>query len=112
MAASARSSERPALLLPQDAVGEATGDQTVMLARADDLTLVEHDDVVAVAQRGETMRHDDRRLALDDLRHVVLHDHLAFRIERARRLVEQQESRPADQRARDRESLALAARQV
>src|SRR5262249_29403148 len=111
-ATSARSSEGPALLFPQHPVREAVGDEIVVRPAAHDLALVEHDDLVAITQRRKAMRDDDRGLAPDDLRHVVLHDHLAFRIERARRLVQQQDGGPSHQRASDREALALAARQV
>src|SRR5262249_59643561 len=58
------------------------------------------------------MRDDDRRLASDDARHVVLHDHLAFGVERAGGLVEQEDRRPPHQRARNCEALALSARQI
>jgi hypothetical protein len=78
----------------------------------DDLRLIEHDDLVAIAERGEAVRDDDRRLALDDFGHVVLDDHLAFRIERAGRLVEQQDRGAPHQGAGDGQALLLPAREV
>ena len=45
-----------------------------------------------------------------DLRHVLLDDPLAFVVERAGRLVEDQDARIGDQRAGDGDALALAAR--
>ena len=46
-----------------------------------------------------------------DRAHVVLDDALAFVIERAGRLIEDQDARIADEGARDRDALALAARE-
>ena len=44
--------------------------------------------------------------------HVLLDDALALVVERARRLVEDQDARIGDQRAGDRDALALAAREA
>src|SRR2546428_8354067 len=41
-----------------------------------------------------------------------MHERLALRIERIRRLIEDEDPRPAEHRARDRQTLALAPRQL
>ena len=66
---------------------------------ADDLAPVKDEDSVRIAQEREPMRHDDHGPAFDDARHVVLNDHLAFRVEGARRLVQDQDARPSIRRA-------------
>ena len=58
------------------------------------------------------MGDDENRAPFGDLRHVLLDDPLAFIIERARGLVEDQNTRLAQERARNRDALALAARKA
>ena len=58
------------------------------------------------------MGDDDDRPAARHGGQVLLNDGLAFGVERARRLVEHQHRRIVDQCPRDRQPLALAARQV
>ena len=57
------------------------------------------------------MGDDQDRAALGDLFHVLLDDALALVVERARRLVEDQDARIGDERAGNGDALALAARQ-
>ena len=70
------------------------------------------DDAVGAPHGREPVRDDEHRAPLGDLAHVLLDDALALVIERARRLVEDQDARIGDQRARDGDALALAARQL
>ena len=70
------------------------------------------DDAVGATHGGEAVRDNDDGAPLGDLDHVVLDDALAFVVERTGRLVEDQNARIGDQRARDRDALALAARQA
>ena len=58
------------------------------------------------------MRDDDHRSALRDATDVVVDYRFAVRIERAGRLVEDENARVEDQRARDGEALALAAGKI
>ena len=82
--------------------------------RADllDLALVEHGEAVAHRQRLLlVVRHVDERdadLALDALE-LDLHLLAQLEVERAERLVEQQHARAVDDRAGERDALALAA---
>ncbi len=61
---------------------------------------------------GEPVRDDQRRASLAQLGDRLLHVTLGFRIQRRGRLVEQDDRRILDQRARDRDALALAAGQL
>src|SRR6185312_8414923 len=58
------------------------------------------------------MRDDNDRAAGSDAPDVLIDDGLTVRIERARRLIEDQDPRIEDQRPGNREPLALATRQV
>ena len=85
-----------------------------MRAGLGDAAALEHVDAVGVHDRGQPVRDQDRH-------HVLARPHLADRladlllgqrVERRRRLVEDQQVRPAQQRARDRQALLLAARHL
>src|SRR5215470_2375050 len=81
-----------------------------MRAHFDDASGVQHDDAVGAANRREPVRDDDRRATGHQIVERLLHHHLAFGVERAGRLVEDQNWRVLQNRARDRDALALAAR--
>src|SRR5229473_1250838 len=92
--------EVPMLLVPQPAVDVATVEQLLMGADVVDAAAFEHEDRVGADQRGEAVRNDDQRPALRDAQQVGVDDGLAVGIERAGCLVEDQDPRIADQRAR------------
>ena len=77
----------------------------------DDAALVHHQDAVAGEHGREPVRDHDGGALLHQPRERVLHQRLAFGIERGGRLVEQQERRVAQDRARNGDALALAAGQ-
>ena len=58
------------------------------------------------------MRDDNEGAALSDAQQIGVDDGFAFGVERARCLVEDKDTRIADQRPGDREALALAARKI
>ena len=80
-----------------------------MAAGLDDAAVVEHDDLVGVAHGREPVRDRDRRPALREPVERLLHEPLGLGVERARRLVEDEDRRVAQDRARDRDPLLLAA---
>src|SRR5690606_2376398 len=82
-----------------------------MCADRGDAATFHDDDPVGLADGREAVRDDDRRAVLHQPLERLLHGALAFRIERARRLVEQQDRRVLEERAGDRDALALAARE-
>ena len=80
-----------------------------MPARLDDAAVVEHDDLVGVADGREPVRDRDRRPSLGEPVERLLHEPLGLGVERARRLVEHEDRRVAQDRPRDRDPLLLAA---
>ncbi len=70
-----------------------------------------HEDAVARQHGGKPVRDHERRAIGHQPGQRRLHQRLAFRIERGCRLVEQQERRVAQDRARDGDALALTAGQ-
>ena len=79
------------------------------MPRADDAAVVEHDDLVGERDRREAVGDDDRRPAAHRLAQAVADLRLGRRVDRRGRVVEDQDSRVDDERARDRDALALAA---
>ena len=73
--------------------------------------LIEHQDAVAGQHRRKPVRDDQRGAVLHQPGERGLHQRLAFGIERGGGLVEQQQRRAAQDRARDGDALALAAGQ-
>ena len=70
---------------------------------------VEHDERVHAAHGRQPMRDHDRRPARHQRPERVLNERLALGVERARGLVEDQDRRVLQDRARDRDALALSA---
>ena len=68
------------------------------------------EDQVGVADRREPVGDDDRRAADREAVEGLLHEALGLHVERARGLVQHEHRRVAEERARDREPLLLAAR--
>src|SRR5260221_8454963 len=96
----------------QGCVAPASGDELVVGAVFDKAAAVDGDDAVAAADGREPMRDDEHRSPPRNLLHALLDDALALVIERARRLVENEDARIGDERARDRQPLLLAAREA
>ena len=86
--------------------------QLVVRAALDDLAVLEHQDLVGAADRRQPVRDDERRPALPQRAQAVLDQRLALAVEARRRLVEDQDARVGEDRARDRDPLALAAREL
>ena len=80
-----------------------------MAALRDEPAFIEHDDAVGIAHRRKAMRNGKRRAGLGELAERCLNECLAFGIERARRFIKEQDGRIAQDRAGDRDALALAA---
>ena len=86
-------------------------EQLVVRALLDDLAVLEHDDQVGVADRREAVRDDERGPAVQEAAERALDLALGADVDRARRLVEDQDPRVGEQRARERDELALAERE-
>ena len=85
--------------------------QLVEAAALHDAAAVEHEDARGVAHRGEPVGDDEGGAALHHLVEGGGHLGLGRGIERARRLVEDQDRRVLQQRPGDRQPLPLAARE-
>ena len=81
------------------------------LPALDDAAVVEHQDAGGVAHGRKPVRDHEGGAVLHHLVERGLHLHLGGGVERAGRLVEDQDRRVLHQRARDRDALALAARE-
>jgi hypothetical protein len=85
-------------------------DQIIMGTVFDDAATIKRYDPVGTPHRREPVRDDEDGAAARDLRHVLLDYSLTLVIERARRLVENEDARINDERARNRDPLLLPAR--
>ena len=83
-----------------------------MRAARDDAAGVEDDDAVDVRNSGQAVRDDDRGGAVVDGAERFLHDRFEPRVECARGFVQDENRRTPQQRARDRQPLTLAAREL
>ena len=93
-------------------VAAARGEQLLVRADLGDAAAVEHDDLVGVADGREPVGDRDRRPALGQPLERLLDGALGLRVERGRRLVEDEDRRVAQDRPRDRDPLPLAAREA
>mmetsp|Transcript_6267 Transcript_6267/g.9457 ORF Transcript_6267/g.9457 Transcript_6267/m.9457 type:complete len:503 (+) Transcript_6267:362-1870(+) len=80
-----------------------------MSAALDDAAVLEDDNLVRIDDGGEAMGDDDRRPSHHQTVQGLLHQLLVLRVERRRRLVEQQDLGVLEQRARDGDALLLSA---
>src|SRR5208337_2773656 len=92
------------LLAPELAVGQTPLQQRAVRADIDRSPFVQHKDLLAVDQGRQTVARDAKQVGVEQ--------RLAFRIEGARRLVENEDARIGDQRTGDREPLSLSAQEV
>src|SRR6516162_3936959 len=95
----------------QRCIAAAGLDQRVMGAVFDQAATLERDDAIRRPHGRKPVRDDENRPPLGDLLHVLLNDTLALIVEGARRLIEDQNARIGDERAGNRDALALAARE-
>src|SRR6266536_329709 len=91
-------------------VPAAPAHQFIMGPVLDDTAALDRDDAVGATYGREPVCDHKHGTPFDDAAHVVLDDPLALVIERARRLVEDQDARVRDQRPGDGDALALAPR--
>ena len=93
-------------------VASALAQQFVMAAGFGDRAVLDDKDAVGIDDGVQPVRDHDRRAALAETLDGALHLPLGFGIERGGGLVEQDDRRVLEQRARDRDALALAAGQL
>src|SRR5579872_4484248 len=100
------------LLMPQRAINLAATNQFVMTPNVRDFATLEHQDGVGGDKRSKPVRNDDHGSAARDSRNIGVDDGLAFCVQRAGRLVQNENSWVQDQGPGDREPLSLTAGQV
>src|SRR5215468_3416446 len=93
-------------------IAAALLDQLVVRAVLGDAAALDGDDAVGRPDRRQPVGDNEHRPAARDLRHVLMDDALALVVERAGRLVEDQDARIGHQGAGNGDALALAARQA
>ena len=69
----------------------------------------DHQNLIGAANGGEPVRDDERRAPAHQLREAFLNQHFGFGIEARSRFVQNQDARVGQNRARDRNALALPA---
>src|ERR1043166_6929146 len=83
-----------------------------MRAALDDLAGFEHEDLIRAANRRQPMRDDEGGAARTQAPQTILDHLLALAAEPRRRFVKKEEARVGENRARNRDALPLAARQL
>ena len=83
-----------------------------MRAHLDDVTLPQHKDRVRIADGREAMRDDETCARARELGHRMLDETFRTRVDRARRLVENEDFGISQQGTSDGDELALARRYV
>ena len=83
-----------------------------MRALLDDPAVLEHDDLAGALDRGEPVGDDDRGAAGEQPPQAGLDPALGVDVDVRGRLVEHEDARVGDQRARERDELALAGREL
>ncbi len=78
-----------------------------MPSALDDRTILQHQDLVGIDHRGQSMRNHQRRVSAGYLLERRLDLAFGLRIERGRCLVEDQDPRVLENGARDRHALLL-----
>src|SRR6516165_5540028 len=88
----------PGLQAVERSIAAAGSDQIVMGAVLNEAARVQSDDPISAAHGREPVRDDEDGAALGDLLHIALDDALAFIIERAGCLIENQDAGIGDER--------------
>lgn len=102
------SEEGAGLAIPKVRVFAAGIDQACVRAVLDDLAVVQYHDAIERGHGGKTVCHHDGRAPLHEVRQRILHERLAFGVERAGSFVQYKDRCVGQNGARDRDTLALA----
>src|SRR5436190_9541801 len=87
-------------------------DQILVPTGLDNAAVIEHDDLIGAAHGREPVRDRDRRPALGEPVQRLLDEPFGLGVERACRLIEDEDRRVPQDRPRDRDPLLLAAREA
>src|SRR5688500_17613696 len=100
------------LELVQARIGASRCQQLAMSSALHDTAAVEHENLRRMLDRGETMGDDEDGPSLEQAIDRFLNEPLRFGIERGGSLIEDENRRIDEERARDRDALPLSARQA
>src|ERR687897_2833307 len=100
------------LLVVQLPVAAVQREQLVVRAALDDLSMLEDENLIGAADRGQPVRDHERRPSMAQAAEAVLNHRLALAVEAGGRLVEDQDGRVSEDCARDGDALTLAAGQL
>src|SRR6516225_969751 len=98
------------LSMVEPGIGAMGREELAVVADFDDVAALEYDQTVGFAERAEAVGDGNRCAAADELVEGLLNLSFGLRVDRRGGLVENQNPRVNEQRAGDRDSLALAAR--
>src|SRR5882672_7050713 len=101
-----------ALLGPKPRVNGLVFEELSVASGLDEPAAVDDEDLVGVYDRGEPVRHRDRRAPFADAPQRCVDGRLDPRVERGRRLVEEENRGVGEDRTRDRDALPLTSRQA
>src|SRR5689334_15889588 len=87
-------------------------EQFIMRAALDEPTGVEHENLIRAEDGREAVSDDECRTPMTQRIQPFLDQRLALAVQARRRFVEQEDGRIGEQRAGDRDALALASRQL
>src|SRR5665213_465887 len=93
-------------------VATAKSQQLGLRSTLHDLTVLEHQYLIRARDGREAVRDDERRTAAAQRAQPVANERLALAVEARRRLVQNEYARIGEYRPRDRDALALAARET
>ena len=99
------------LQLDETREGALCGHQLVVGAGFDDAAVLHHDDAVRVGDGREPVRDDEARATRAQSAHGLGDVLLGLAVERARRLIHDEDRRVAQERSGDRDALLLTARE-
>src|SRR5262245_65807171 len=100
------------LRVPEPRIQPATLEELVVRPCLDDAAAVQRDDRVGVAYGRQPMGDDEACATVEERAERLLHAALGYGVERAGRLVEDEDAGVLEKRARDRQPLPLASRQT
>ena len=107
-----RPRQRRSLFAHQPVIQAALAHQFGMAAGLDHAALVQHQAAVGADHAGQPVRQDQRAAAFHQPVQRLLDQRFVLGVDRGQRLVQDQDGRVAQQRAGDRQALALAAGQL
>src|SRR6185437_17018610 len=100
------------LLVVELTIAAARREELVLRPALHDAPFLEHQDLVGARDGGQPVRDHERGAPAAEAAQAIANERFALAVEARRRFVENQDARVGQNRARDRDALALAAREA